>query len=321
MRRIAIAVGIVVLAAAATAAPAGATMPGRNGLIAYTVITGTNPNGPTTFGIYTISPSGGTPKLLISNAKQPAWSPDGSKIAFSRPSTTQTGHTDVWIASANGSGAKKVIANASQPTWSPSGRQLAYVYNFGSAFVASSTGKRPHSIANGSMLTGVDALDWGPNGLIAYTIDDEMAVNEYVKIYTVSSSGRNPTLLASNSFPGPSSSVAGFPLSWNPQGPSLATAGMTATAEQVMGNSGPLPPGAAAPVIALMSMPSGSPITYLTVQAGGAAWSPDGTALCAHSANGLEIVNPTAQTANVIVPASQSFLGASADCDWQPLAS
>jgi len=320
MRRIALAVGLI--SAALTAAPAGATMPGKNGLIAYSVYTGGGQNSPATYAIYTVSPNGGTPKLLINNAKEPAWSPDGSQIAFTRTSPTMAGHTDVWVAKANGTGAKRILTNASNPTWSPSGRQIAYIYDFGSAYVASSTGKKRRAVADGNMTQGVEALDWAPTGnTLVYSLVDQLAIDEYVKIYTVSSTGKNSTLLIANSSPGSSSSVSAVPLSWSPNGQSIATIGITATAAQVMNTSGEVaPPGSAGPVIALMSMPGASPITYLSIHAGGADWSPDGTALCALSINGLELVNPTAQTSTVLVPHTPGFVTGQ-DCDWQPLPS
>ncbi len=316
MHRIALAVALGVAAIAAT--PAGATMPGRNGLIAYTAYTGLK-GGTESFAISTIAPSGGTPKVLLRNASHPAWSPDGTKIAFARGSTSSPGHTDVWVANADGSGAKKILSNASSPTWSPNGKQLAYIYDFGSAYVASSTGKGRKVVAAGNMAVGVDALDWAPTGSqLVYSLVDQFGVSAYVKIYTVPSTGKSPKLLVSNAYPGPSPSVSGYTLSWSPQATSIATSGLTATAAQILGGTSGAVPGSQAPVLALIPMPAAGPVDYLSVDGGGADWSPDGTALCANTLAGLEVINPATQTATVLVPRSTSFAGGQ-DCDWQPL--
>ncbi len=59
---------------------------------------------------------------------QPAWSPDGSRIAFVRSRPTE----DIWVMEADGTGQRRLTHDASfdlTPTWSPDGSQLAFVSN------------------------------------------------------------------------------------------------------------------------------------------------------------------------------------------------
>ena len=59
--------------------------------------------------------------------QSPAWSADGSKIAFS---SARSGHPDIWVADASGSNAHSVTPFGSDvsPVWNPrTGNQLAFV--------------------------------------------------------------------------------------------------------------------------------------------------------------------------------------------------
>lgn len=61
----------------------------------------------------------------------PAWSPDGNRIAFE--ALGADGNTEVWLVNPDGSGLAQLthgLANK-QPAWSPDGRQIAYTSNAG----------------------------------------------------------------------------------------------------------------------------------------------------------------------------------------------
>jgi Tol biopolymer transport system component len=73
---------------------------------------------------------GGAPRRLTpvdSNDADPAFSPDGSTIAFRRRTA---GNSDIYTMPADGSGRPVRVIHTSgddqDPTWSPSGKQLAY---------------------------------------------------------------------------------------------------------------------------------------------------------------------------------------------------
>lgn len=57
----------------------------------------------------------------------PAWSPDGSKIAFT---SNRDGNPEIYVMNRDGSGLRRMTNNAAidvTPTWSPNGNQLAWV--------------------------------------------------------------------------------------------------------------------------------------------------------------------------------------------------
>ena len=76
--------------------------------------------------IYLIPIEGGEPRALTSGDKSstsPRWSPDGKRIAFARDG-------QIWVMNADGSGPKQVTnisTGADAPLWSPDGRMIAFV--------------------------------------------------------------------------------------------------------------------------------------------------------------------------------------------------
>src|SRR5688500_8321278 len=108
---------VVVLLAAA---PAGATFPGANGLIAFDSFGRDGPDG----DIFTVAPDGSGLTNLTSASptadRYAYWSADGTRIAF--VSERDGGDFDVWFMNADGTGATQVLANGFEersPTWSP----------------------------------------------------------------------------------------------------------------------------------------------------------------------------------------------------------
>jgi Tol biopolymer transport system component len=122
---VAVAAVAVVLAggfASAVARSSGVVFPGGQGLIAFNRQVGNQTD------IAVVRPDRTGFKVLIPNASDPAWSPDGRLIAFSRRSSR--GDMDVWIANADGTGQRELTSpgtNESKPDWSPDGKQLVFV--------------------------------------------------------------------------------------------------------------------------------------------------------------------------------------------------
>ena len=85
--------------------------------------------------IYTVAVDGSSEPVQLTDRKagsdaDPAWSPDGTMIAFRRRGSND--NFDVYVMRSDGSGVRPVAAGPSveeKPAWSPHGRQLMIISN------------------------------------------------------------------------------------------------------------------------------------------------------------------------------------------------
>jgi TolB protein len=70
---------------------------------------------------------GGGPLSCVSDGEAPAWSPDGSQLAYV---SKRTGTKEVWIVNPDGTGQRQLTnvpnLDKGHPAWSPDGRLLTY---------------------------------------------------------------------------------------------------------------------------------------------------------------------------------------------------
>jgi Tol biopolymer transport system component len=119
--------------------------------------------------IWVINPDGTGLLNLTSSPDDeyfPAWSPDGSKVAFSR-GDADTGF-DLWVMNADGADAHRLTSSPgteSQPAWSPDGTKIAYVGQPGETaqiWVMDSAGTNQHALVT-EPGGGIEPA-WSPDG-------------------------------------------------------------------------------------------------------------------------------------------------------------
>ncbi|MBI2620044.1 MAG: PD40 domain-containing protein [Ignavibacteriales bacterium] len=116
--------------------------------------------------IFIVKPFGGEPLKLVSNAFDPAWSPDGKEIAFRSARDAQW---DLWKVSADGGEPARITNDADydyQPAWSPDGKWIVYGSTLGGGTfrlfaIGSSGGARIPLTDGGSLVSGPEFVNDG----------------------------------------------------------------------------------------------------------------------------------------------------------------
>ena len=97
---------------------------------------------------------------------EPAWSPDGSQIAFA---SKRDGVTHIFVMQADGSGARRLTNGSkedSRPSWSPDGTKILFARE-GALFAVPAAGGKARRVGRG--LGNAANPTWSPDGkLIAY---------------------------------------------------------------------------------------------------------------------------------------------------------
>lgn len=106
----------------------------------------------------------------------PAWSPDGTRIAFSSNRAGDRGGQDIYIVDADGSNLQRLTTDAlweSGPSWSPDGALIAFevlgegVDRYGNVYIMNANGSDQRRLVE---TTGAGNPNWSPDAeWIAYT--------------------------------------------------------------------------------------------------------------------------------------------------------
>ncbi|TMC05632.1 MAG: hypothetical protein E6J41_21290 [Chloroflexi bacterium] len=136
----------------------------------------------------------------------PAWSPDASRLAFTRCGPL----VETLVVAADGSG-ERSLANhpATNPTWSPDGGRIAFVRQADTATpticVVDADGTNVHEIAEGTLPS------WGPDGRIAFLRETDAGWS----LHVMGGDGSDLRRLTH-------ASEGGGPPAWSPDGTRIA---------------------------------------------------------------------------------------------------
>ena len=139
--------------------PAGATFPGKEGLVAYVLSSHSH------LDIWTINLSNGVKKKLTAQGRNnwPRWSADGRHVAYSSSG-------DLWVMNADGTGKREVTTTGKdlKPAWSADGKQLVFIRlqanGSGDLFRLPSSGGAVTRLTNDAATGGDDRPTWSPTG-------------------------------------------------------------------------------------------------------------------------------------------------------------
>jgi TolB protein len=242
----------------------------RNGVIAFA-------RGGPRSGLLVTNPDGtGLTKLpSVPGDTDPAWSPDGSKIAFVR---FREGGAGIWVVNADGTGERRITDGGPDvdgtdlaPAWSPDGSRIAFAREGRPAKAA--TGNTDIYVVNADGTDLVRLTDdpmmeyaptWSPDGSrIAFEAYDLAAGGNPpspLRLYVMNADGTDMHALGPENVEGPS---------WSPDGTEIAFVDTETGSIMAINPDGT----ALRRVVDAAALVGGVHLVY------GATWSPDGTQL------------------------------------------
>jgi Tol biopolymer transport system component len=247
--------------------PAQAAFPGENGRIAY--YSCGDRDLASECEIYTLPPSGGTPTQLTNNTATdiyPAYSPDGTKIAFARWNADY----EIWVMSHDGTSERQLTNNTTDdimPAYSPDSTTIVYAGKDGNdweIYAIPASGGSARKLTDN--LTDDLAPVYSPDGTtIAYMHKDGLADGDDYEIETIPADGGTPTKLTDNT------TADSFP-NYSPNGATIAYGSHDGQDVEIY--SIPATGG------------TSTRLTDNTLQESGPAYSPDGSMIVYMSSDG-----------------------------------
>jgi Tol biopolymer transport system component len=272
--------------------------------------------------IYTMNADGSNKVNLTNNLANspmvgdftPAWSPDGTRIAFVR---SLRGVSEIYTMNADGSNKTKLSNRLNtfdgRPTWSPDGGKIVFSRQWGdglNTWVMNADGSQPINISNNTRGWDDEFPTWSPDGsMIAFARIErgsEGGSRFTHQAYVMNSDGSNQTDLSRNL-----TVHEGAP-AWSPSGTRMLVVRTTVAAAT----------GFDSQQIYVMNPDSSNKVNLTndpTVRASGPVWSPDGARIAFLRSipgnNQIYLVNANG-SGQTNISNSPTVDGAP---DWQPI--
>jgi Tol biopolymer transport system component len=131
----------------------------------------------------------------------PSWSPDGSRIAYSRASFAgRRLELALHVMRSEGSNARRIADQAAQPAWSPDGKRIAFVSiadRLGEIYVADANGKNARRLTKNKANDTAPA--WSPDGKqIIFSSNLSNPKQDEIELYVMPATGGPPKRLTRN---------------------------------------------------------------------------------------------------------------------------
>ena len=232
-----------------------------NGRIAYTGAQGT----------FTVNPDGSGRTPLPGAASLPLWSPDGSRLAYSRSDPP-----GLVVAGADGQGAHNVAPGFIVPgSWSPDGTRLAFLEEV-EIYTASAAGGDVRQLTFDGATKGAPV--WSPSGgSIVYPAEIGRGPEAATALFVVEPDGGDPIQVTR-----PDTAIVDEDPVWSPTGSTIAFARLSHAVGSPLAGGGGI----------YLVRPDGTElhrVADVVGYLGQPAWSPDGTKLAFSTAvNGVQ---------------------------------
>jgi Tol biopolymer transport system component len=167
--------------------------------------------------IWLIRPDGSEEHMVNRGGQSPAWSPDGTQIAFHSDRAAKQYKFDIFVMNADGSDLTQITSDPAiegNPSWSPDGLALTYWHWSGDisdpfqVYVSILDGQPPVNISNNQ--ADEEPLAWSPDGRSIVVRSDRDWPTPVKGLYIMNPDGSNARLISLPFLPGDAT--------WKPDG-------------------------------------------------------------------------------------------------------